>query len=187
MWSLMMPVYRVHPDFVVPAGLPVWGSIIDDIWAMEHTASDSQGDIGPSWLQQAETAWCLRGVEPNQKKSVDGAAGEEVQGYYVHPQLHWVGLSLEKRRFLFQATFHVLLQRRVLVAVIDRLVGKYGFAHSCRPCLRSIFVESYAWLDTMRSRRREWVFLPSAVWEELAIAMILLWFAEFDLSAEQSS
>lgn len=178
---------RVHPDFVVPAGLPVWGSIIDDIWAMEHTASDSQGDIGPSWLQQAETAWCLRGVEPNQKKSVDGAAGEEVQGYYVHPQLHWVGVSLEKRRFLFQATFHVLLQRRVLVAVIDRLVGKYGFAHSCRPCLRSIFVESYAWLDTMRSRRREWVFLPSAVWEELAIAMILLWFAEFDLSADWSN
>ena len=178
---------RVHPDFVVPAGLPVWGSIIDDIWAMEHTASDSQGDVGPSWLQQAETAWCLRGVEPNRKKSVDGAAGEEVQGYFVHPQLHWVGLSLEKRRFLFQATFHVLLQRRVLVAVIDRLVGKYGFAHSCRPCLRSVFVESYGWLDTMRPRRREWVILPSAVWEELAIAMVLLWFAEFDLSADWSN
>ena len=28
----------------------------------------------------------VRGVEPNRKKSVDGALGEEVQGYYVHPQ-----------------------------------------------------------------------------------------------------
>ena len=28
---------RVHPDHVVSSHLPVWGSIIDDIWALEQT------------------------------------------------------------------------------------------------------------------------------------------------------
>ncbi|CAL1133794.1 unnamed protein product [Cladocopium goreaui] len=97
---------RVHPDFVIPPGLPVWGSIIDDIWALEHSSEGEVASIGPEWLGRAESAWVLRGVAPNTNKSVDGARGEEIQGYYVHPTGHWVGLSL------FLATYSWLEQIR---------------------------------------------------------------------------
>ena len=87
------PECRLHPDFVTPETLPVWGSIIDDIWALEHHEGDERPGVGPDWLARAEAAWVVRGVAPNSKKSVDGAQGEEIQGYYVHPTMHWVGLS----------------------------------------------------------------------------------------------
>jgi len=72
---------RVVPDFVTPEGLPVWGSIVDDIWAIEHVDDDAVATVGPNWLDKAEQAWVLRGVQPNVKKSVDGARGEEVQEF----------------------------------------------------------------------------------------------------------
>lgn len=37
----------------------------------------------------------VRGVKPNDKKSIDGALGEEIQGYYVHPHGHWVGFLVK--------------------------------------------------------------------------------------------
>eukprot|EP00435_Cladocopium_sp_Y103_P038561 s430_g10.t1 len=178
---------RVHPDFVIPESLPVWGSIIDDIWALEHVPGDEVASIGPAWLQQAETAWTVRGVAPNTKKSVDGAHGEEIQGYFVHPTRHWVGLSYEKRRFLFQASFKVLMQRRTHLKVIERLIGKHGFLHSCRPCMRSVFGATYGWLETARKERPGPVVLPSEVWVELLVSTMLIPFAEFNLSSGWST
>ena len=179
---------RLSPDFVVPEGLPIWGSIIDDIWAIEHVSDDSQPTVGPDWMCRAEQAWVMRGVEPNHKKSIDGALGEEVQGYYVHPRGHWIGVALDKRRFLFQATIMVLLQRDPLFGVVERLVGKHGFVHSCRPCMRSVFEHTYAWLDWCRRLRpkRHRVTIPPQVWQELAASAFLLCFAQFDLSSAWS-
>ena len=70
--ALLPPERRLHPDSVVPDDLPVWGSIIDDIWALDHIPP-SAGSLphGPSWLDDAEQAWVKRGVQPNQKKTVD--------------------------------------------------------------------------------------------------------------------
>lgn len=73
----------------------------------------------------------------------------------MHPQAHWVGLSFEKRRHLYQATIHVLLQRRVHFGVMERLIGKHGFCHSARPCLRSVFEKTYAWLSEERTKRHK--------------------------------
>lgn len=182
---------RVHPDFVIPEGLPVWGSIIDDVWALEHVEEGSSATVGPDWLNKPENAWILRGVKPNEKKSVDGALGEEIQGYYVHPQAHWVGLSFEKRRHLYQATIHVLLQRRVHFGVMERLIGKHGFCHSARPCLRSVFEKTYAWLSEERTKRHKGraglLELPEGVWIELMVSALLLPFAHFNLSAKWST
>ena len=36
---------------------------------------DAVATVGPNWLDKAEQAWVLRGVQPNVKKSVDGARG----------------------------------------------------------------------------------------------------------------
>ena len=182
--------HRVHPDFVVPSTFPLWGSIIDDIWALEHVDEGGQATVGPDWLKSAEAAWVCRGVKPNVKKTVDGALGEEIQGFYVHPHGHWVGLSHEKRRHLFQGSIHVLLQRRIPFGVAERLIGKHGFVHSARPCMRSIFEQTYVWLTEQRMMRRghgrELVELPGEVWLELMISTLLLPFAQFNLSAEWS-
>ena len=138
-------------------------------------------------MDSAEKAWVSRGVEPNLKKNVDSALGEEVQGYYVHPYGHWVGVSLEKRRWLRQATMHILRQRKVFVGVIERVVGKHGFVHSARPALRSIFEVTYSWLASIRGRRRDRVALPCGVWIELAVSALLLPFCSFNMSAEWSN
>ena len=178
---------RLHPDFVVPLGFPVWGSIVDDIWCIDHEGHDGETTVGPEWLNRAEAAWVARGVEPNAKKSIDAAAGEEIQGYFVHLQLHWVGVSMEKRRYLFQGTIQVLMQRTVSLAVVERLVGKYGFAHSARPCLRSIFHDVYQWVTSMRSIRKARVPLPPTVWMELCMAALTLPYCSFNVSAPWST
>ncbi|CAK9055594.1 Uncharacterized protein SCF082_LOCUS30033 [Durusdinium trenchii] len=175
---------RLHPDLIIPEGLPLWGSIIDDIWALDHLEDESAAGTGPQWLQKAEEACCLRGVEPNHKKTVDLASGEEIQGYYVHPTDHWVGLAMDKRRSLFEASLAVLMKPRVVVGVIDRLIGKHSFLHSCRPPLRSIFQDVYPWIAEVRGRRRDLVELPTAVWIEICISTLLIPFAQFSLSSE---
>ena len=177
---------RVHPDTVVPSTMPIWGSIVDDIWAIEHVPSQLDAGVGASWMDAAESSWVSHGVEPNVKKSIDSALGQEIQGYYVHPYKHWVGVSIEKRRWLFQATIHVLRLRRVMVAVVDRLIGKHSFVHSARSVMRSLFERSYAWLEGVRAGRNKFVVLPGEVWEELAMSALLLPFCDFNLSAEWS-
>ena len=179
------PECRLHPDGVVPDTLPIWGSIVDDIWALDHIGSvDSTAAVGPTWLADAEQAWIDRGVQPNVKKSINAACGEEVQGYFVHPQDHWVGLSMEKRRHLFQASIHVLLRKVVHIKVFDRVVGKHSFLHSARPCLRSVFEVTYGWLDQQRNIRTasKFVRLPIEVWLELLVSTLLIPFAHFSLS-----
>ena len=177
---------RLHPDMVVPEGLPIWGSIIDDIWALDHIDPGTAPPVGPDWLARAEECWCLRGVEPNHNKSVDAHEGEEVQGYFVHPTQHWMGVSLDKRRHLMQSTLMVLMRTAVVVAVIDRLIGKHGFVHSCRPCLRSIFQATYPWIASVRHLKRQRVVLPDDVWVELCVSSLLIGFAEFNLSSPWS-
>jgi hypothetical protein len=179
------PEQRLHPDGVVPETLPVWGSIVDDIWALDHVDDeDDCNPTGPKWLDAAEQAWVQRGVQPNVKKSVNAALGVEVQGYFVHPHQHWVGLSMEKRRHLFQASMQVLLQRRVHLKVFDRVVGKHSFMHSARPCLRCVFEATYGWLDKQRSFRsgRHFVELPPDIWTELLVSTLLIPFSQFGLS-----
>lgn len=177
---------RLHPDIVVPEGLPIWGSIIDDIWALDHVDAGNSPPSGPSWLARAEECWCLRGVEPNHRKSVDAHEGEEVQGYFVHPEGHWVGVSLEKRRHLLQCTLMILMRSTVVVAVVDRLIGKHGFMHSARPCLRSIFQAAYPWIASVRHHRRGKVVIPDDVWVELCVSALLIGFAQFSLSSPWS-
>ena len=179
--------HRLHPDRMAPDTLPIWGSICDDIWAIDHAQDEFDAELrGPGWLSRAEEAWVDCGVQPNHKKTVNGKGGEEVQGYFVHEDDHWVGVSMQKRRKLLQATWYLLSQHVVLIADVDRLVGKFGFVHSCRPIMRSVFVEAYGWIEWHRSRRLRSANLPDAVWLELMVAALLLPYAHFDLSASYS-
>ena len=177
---------RLHPDMIIPAELPIWGSIIDDIWGMDHLHDQSATGMGPEWLSRAEDAWCLRGVEPNSKKTVNLGLGQEVQGYYVHPTDHWVGLAMEKRRALYQASMTALMRPKIVAGVADRLIGKHSFLHSCRPVLRSIFQAVYPWLTAIRCERRAWVSWPAEVWIEFCVSTLLIPYAQFSMSSPWS-
>ena len=179
---------RLHPDECAPGDFPLWGSIYDDIWAIDHAQGDDQRDLhGPGWLSRAEQAWVDRGVHPNTKKSIDAAEGAEVQGYFVHPTKHWLGVSVQKRMKLFQATFYLLSLQRVLVSDMERWVGKYGYVHSCRPPMRSIFADTYRWLEQMRASKARFAILPDAVWLECMYAALLLPYCQFDVSSPYSN
>ena len=56
---------------------------------------------------------------------------------------------------------------------MERLVGKYGYVHSCRPPLRSIFVEVYQWLDQLRRDQVRMTRIPDNIWIELMFAAML--------------
>ena len=96
-------------------------------------------------------------------------------------------MPLEKRHHLFQATINILLRRNVVVAVVDRLIGKHSFVHPGRPCMRSIFQKTYVWITSVRDNPRALVELPDDVWEELLASGLLLLFAQFDLSSSWST
>ena len=179
---------RSHPDQHAPAELPIWGSICDDIWAVEHSGEDLGNNIGPRWLDSAEQAWKHFGVNPNEKKAVNLAEGEEVQGLYVDAFEHWVGVKIETRGAgaLFQAAFYLLRQSRVLVGDLERLVGKLGFCHSCRPPMRSLFSSTYRWLEVARAHKIKHADWEDQVWLEVFSATMLLPYCQFNMSAPYS-
>ncbi|CAE8597891.1 unnamed protein product, partial [Polarella glacialis] len=155
---------RVHPGQIIPDELPVWGSIVDDIWALEHVGDRGEADVGPVWMNRAEAAWERDGVESNVKKKIDGQAGQEVQGYYVHATGHWIGTSHDKRRQLMQASIEILMSPKVLVGDVDRL-------------------EVYPWLHEARDNVVRVRALPDAVWLEIFWSTMLLPYAQFDISS----
>jgi hypothetical protein len=60
-----------------PQRFPIWGSILDDVWALEECNSlEDPPGIGSKWLHDVATAWTNDGVVEHQKKAVDGAARE---------------------------------------------------------------------------------------------------------------
>ncbi len=142
---------------------PLWGSIIDDIWAIDN-ASEGHADVaGPSRLHTATGEWERIGAASHRHKEVDLGEGEEVQSYFVHPTLHWIGVSLKKRRDLLQGLVHILTCSVVLVGEVDRLHGKLGFCCTARAPLRSLFQETYRWLQFHREAKTRVAPLPFAV------------------------
>ncbi|CAE8604573.1 unnamed protein product, partial [Polarella glacialis] len=147
---------RVHPGQIIPDELPVWGSI--------HVGDRGEADVGPVWMNRAEVAWEKDGVESNVKKKIDGQAGQEVQGYYVHATGHWIGTSHDKRRQLMQASIEILMSPKVLVGDVDRL-------------------EVYPWLTDARGNIVRVRALPDAVWLEIFWSTMLLPYSQFDISS----
>eukprot|EP00974_Lingulodinium_polyedra_P108831 10533564-Lingulodinium_polyedra.AAC.1 len=95
---------QVVIDRGAPASLPVWGSILDDVWAVA-----AEGDpTGSQWCDAAERQWARRGIEANVKKSVDDELGGEIQGLHFHGEDRTLALSVEKRAALMQALVRVL-------------------------------------------------------------------------------
>ena len=75
-----MPPTDKQATFVkeVPAELPVWGSIVDDIWAAEEVERGGAAVVGLEWLRRTDAEWAAMGHQSHDKKAIDGRAGEEV-------------------------------------------------------------------------------------------------------------
>ena len=70
---------RILPSTDVPESFPLWGSIIDDVWAIDNTSDGHADVVGPSWLHTATGEWEKVGAESHKHKEVDLGEGEEVQ------------------------------------------------------------------------------------------------------------
>ena len=174
---------RVTFDRPCPTELPLWGSIVDDLWALdERSAGDRARSQAAFWMTKAERAWDRLGVPVHHGKSVDGGSGE-FQGTEVHPTEHWLGTTRRRRLDLFAATLALLGQQLVYRKDVERLVGKHGFCQSYRPCLRSTFSQVYVWLERLPLQGRKPVAWCPSAWHEVLMSAILLPFAEQDLDA----
>jgi len=87
---------RVVHGALPPPFLPAYGLCMDDGWAIDE---DDVTDVatGQDYMEKLAAAWSAVGLEENTEKRVDARYGEEVQGYYVHPDEKWVGLAVAKR------------------------------------------------------------------------------------------
>eukprot|EP00973_Karenia_brevis_P068062 9468911-Karenia_brevis.AAC.1 len=76
---------QVRIDREPPFSLPLWGSIEDDVWALEEALPGVSVDTAPFWMHTVEKGWHAAGIDVNAAKNVDAVAGAEIQGYFVHP------------------------------------------------------------------------------------------------------
>ena len=164
-----------------PSAFPIWGSILDDIWALDEceTEADPHRDAH-EWLRKMAMAWERDGVQEHMKKAVQGKLREEVQGAMVDGVEGWVGMSKQKRLQLLESGLYILSQPRPLVGIVDRWVGKLSYARSFRVCARSVLQDIYSWLSKHRNvSRRAWLW-PS-VKSEILMSIVLLPFLQADL------
>ena len=164
-----------------PPTFPIWGSILDDIWAIDEcdTIDDPPG-IASKWMQDMADGWKEDGVVEHEKKAVNGVHKEEVQGVMIDGSHGWLGVSREKRAQLFQAGMYLLAQRRPLVGEVDRWLGKLSFALSFRPCARSILQDIYTWLAQHRGICKRAKLWPS-VRSEMLVSLLFIPFMQSNL------
>ena len=95
---------RVIGDSLMPADFPVWGSILDDVWALEvvDDEADPPGVVA-EWVADLACQRSKAGLEENLEKQVVGAITGEVQGAYLHGKEGWLGVSRSKRMLLLES------------------------------------------------------------------------------------
>eukprot|EP00971_Amphidinium_carterae_P115155 2280884-Amphidinium_carterae.1 len=165
---------RAAFDTPVPEEFPIWGSIIDDLWALALDQGDGRNSQAESWMNRAEGAFEHFMIPIHHGKTVQGDTGE-FQGATVEGSQHDLGVSHRKRALLFAATLHFLSRRCVTKFDVQRMVGKHAFVHSFRPSCRSIFSHCYTFLQALDGvPARQSVVLPGLVWEEFVVSCILL-------------
>ena len=60
---------RIAKDMPVPFDFPIWGSILDDVWAIEEEPSDPQEVTEVAgWIARLEVAWRELGIINHSKK-----------------------------------------------------------------------------------------------------------------------
>ena len=101
------PSQRVVPGIACPLAAPVWGCIMDDVWAIVTDEDKDDCRRAEDWLPAVERQWEAIGVTSHAKKRVDLAEGDEIQGAWLHPNRHTMGLSSLEMLCLMKGTLMV--------------------------------------------------------------------------------
>ena len=157
-----------------------WASILDDFWTLE---ADSPQRWGQTLLSRIGAEWSGYGLETNTKKDVINTSAGEVQCAFVHGTELWLGVSLEKRALLLQADLHIISRAWARLKLIERFVGKVGFALSFKTCARSLIQEIYVWIQDCRDRGVAGLSLCPAARAEIIAVCALVPLLEIDLAA----
>jgi hypothetical protein len=137
---------RVRYGDLPPMRPPVFGVMSDDVWAFDQAGSNEEGlPSGKEMLESIGEAWTKCGLEEHLGKRLEETSGE-LQGYFIHPSQHWVGVSVDKRAMMWISGLWIATQHRPALMAVERAFGKLGFAASARRSTRSIFQEVYRWL-----------------------------------------
>ena len=180
--AALPPSRRLVPGTSCPLDLPVWGSILDDVWCVYDEVDP--GPMRPQdWLGRVDYEWQRIGVQSHPKKSVDGKRNEEIQGGRVDSRSRTVGLSPVKTSDLMRASLWTLTCWKPSRSQVERVVGKIGHAHTFRPCMRCSFGEMYRMLQRARSGKVAQLSWSDIIHGELLEATLLLPLATLDLSA----
>ena len=111
---------RLIDDKPPPKHFPIWGSILDDVWALDEcTSAEDPPGVASKWLEDIAQAWGRDGVLEHEKKAVRGVLKEEVQGVMIDGKDGWAGVSMSKRALLLEAGLYLLRQQRPLVGEVD--------------------------------------------------------------------
>ena len=180
---------RVRGRDLPPMELPVFGSMMDDIWGIDELPLEgpSAGGMKASEIVERVAAeWPKIGLEEHPDKTHVAVFGEEVQGLFVHPTDGWIGVSVAKRAKLWAATMRLVSFPRPSLRSVERIVGKLGFCAGSRPCLRACFGDTYRVLQGARDQGRHRVELIDGVIGELMAMATLLPFAQCSVTSEFS-
>ena len=166
--------FRCLPSVAMTSVPPCWGAVIDDIWVLHTDGHDDDNLAARGWAPSVEAQWAELGVTAHPDKKVDSQPNVEVQGMMVDSVAHDLSLSPEKCLLLMCLLLQQATTWRPARRSTHRVVGKLGFAHGLRPCLRSILQ------DTHRSIHRAWTagaprlnMTATIAWELTASAILL--------------
>lgn len=129
-----------------PAALPLWVSILDDVWALEEEPARGAEDgalVGPKWLGNVCSEWCRMGIDTSVKKTVRGSCRAEVQGVLVDGVTHRLGVGPEKLWLMLEAGLTVVAQAAPRLRTVQRLVGKLSFAMTFKVGDRSLVFDIF--------------------------------------------
>jgi len=180
------PDKQVKFDEPAPPSFPIWGSIIDDIWAIAEVDKPKEVDEEVAgWMRAVDREWLeMSKTLVNEKKRVDGDGDAEIQGYALHPTRHWLGVSIEKRLLIAGAALDLMGQPQPRVQAVESVTGKFGFCHSVVPACRNIFCHIYPWCIGNREEKNWTAPWTSGAWGEIAMSVIMLPMCCCDLDAE---
>jgi len=166
--------HQLRLDKPAPTSLPIWGSIVDDIWAIEEGPRRDRDTAVEAWMGRVDRAWGELGVEVHRGKLVNAEGDAAFQGTVITARSHYLGVAAQRAVLLLADVVRVLEMAWCPRVLMQRLVGKINYCQSFCVCTRSVLAETYAWIQDCVDANRPGATLTAAVWTELAMCAILL-------------
>ena len=168
----------------VVSELPIWASILDDVWFGEQVDyKDQPSKWGADAAQRLQPSWQALGVTINEKKNVDDALVSEIQGYELDGGTYRLGSSVARGALLLKSMLDLLLQPEPRLGALEHALGKWGYGAAMRPWVRSIMGYMYRWQHGLRVAGASGPFWRGAMWLEWLYGLLWIRFMEIHLSS----